>query len=286
MHISFNYIIQRLQKTYRTKGAKGLIASIVNYLNSKLNPKHVGELPFKYLFLKKRRLIKNFAKNNLDKLNDINIVTIGNYVLNENLINSESIVYSFGVGTSISFEEKISKRFNCKVFCYDPTSLAKNFMDKHEYDKDQIKFIDYGIWIEDKKIKFYNQNETNKLDTGGSITNLFKNQSYDLLQCYRLKTLMEQNNHERIDVLKLDIEGAAVQVLQDAINSNIQPRQIIAEFECSEEEEINEDEFNKWSLELKNLLKQFRNMNYKIFYLPRYAHIPYSTIEVLMQKNY
>ena len=53
--ISFNnYIFQRLIRTFKNKGFSGLIISIFNYLNSKLNPKVVGEFPFKYLFKKEK----------------------------------------------------------------------------------------------------------------------------------------------------------------------------------------------------------------------------------------
>jgi FkbM family methyltransferase len=285
MHFSIKYINQRLYKKYKQKGIRGLLISIYNFINSQLNPKIVGEMPFKYLFIKKRRLIMKFANDNLDKLGVGNFITLGNYTIDGDKINNESIIYTFGVGTSISFEEKISKKFNCKVYCYDPTSIAKNFMHSHIFDKNKIKFLDYGLWIKDEKIKFYHQDIKNTSFKGGSITNLFKNQSYDLLQCYKLKTLMKQNNHQSIDILKLDIEGAAIRVLHDVIDSNIWPNQIIAEFEYAQGDKINEGEFNKWSLELNNLLKQFRNKNYKIYHLPRISHGPYSTIEVLIQKN-
>ena len=88
MHIAYKYIFQRLQKKYKEQSLKGVFLTLINFLNTKINPKHVGELPFKYLFLKKRQTIKKFARENLDKLDDINIVTIGNYLLNKNLINS------------------------------------------------------------------------------------------------------------------------------------------------------------------------------------------------------
>ena len=284
MHISYKYIFERLKKRFTNYGFKGIFFSILNYINSRLNPKHLGEAPFKYLFLRKRRLIQNFAKTHLDKLNDVNVITLANYLVNEKLINSNSIIYTYGVGTSISFEEQISNKFNCDVYCYDPTILAKNFMKNHIYNKNKIKYFDYGIWCEDKMMKFYNQLDKENIDSGGSITNLFNNDAYDLLQCYRLETMMKKNNHDRVDVLKLDIEGAAIKVLDDILNSKIYPKQIIAEFECTENDNISRSEFDEWSLELINLLKKFRALNYKLFYLPRYSHKPFSTIEILFQK--
>lgn len=284
MHISYKYIFQRLQKKYKEQNLKGVFLTLINFLNTKINPKYVGELPFKYLFLKKRQTIKKFIRENLDKLDDVNIVTIGNYLLNKNLINSESIVYSFGVGDSISFEKGIVSNFNCKVLCFDPTTLAKNYMSKIDYDKNLISFMEYGIWDKDEKVKFFYQDENKRDNTGGSILNQFKTSSYVILQCYKLKTLMKQNNHSNIDILKLDIEGAANQVLKNVVDENILPKQIVAEFEYSDDDNIDKKDFDNWLLDVKNLIKRFRDNNYKIYYIPRYTHLPYSTIEVLMQK--
>ena len=37
----------------KKKGIVGLLQTTLNFINKNINPKHVGELPFKYLF--KRR---------------------------------------------------------------------------------------------------------------------------------------------------------------------------------------------------------------------------------------
>ncbi len=285
MFLFQKYWIDRLKLKFKTKGFKGLLFSLTSYINKIINPKHVGEFPLKYLFLKKRRLIKNFVKNELHTLDDINIVNIGNYLLNKEFIKENSIIYTFGVGESISFEEILSDRFKSKVFCYDPTSLAVNYMKKKKYNKNLIYFKNYGIWNEDAKVKFFHQSKNDTNNTGGSITNLFENQSYDLLQCYKLKTLMHQNKHLKIDVLKLDIEGAAFDVLENIINDEIFPKQIVVEFEYSEDDVIHDEKFKFWATRLKNLLDKMKNKNYKCYYLPRYSHHPFSTIETLFIKK-
>ena len=285
MFLFEKYWIDRLKLKFKTKGLKGLFISIVSFINKKINPKHVGEFPFKYLFLKKRRLIKNFVKNELHILDDINIINIGNYLLHKDLIKQNSIIYTFGVGESISFEEILSNRFKCKIFCYDPTSLAINYMEKKKYNKNLIFFKDYGIWDEDKKVKFYHQSQNDSHNTGGSITNLFESETYDLLQCYKLKTLMDQNKHSKIDVLKLDIEGAAFEVLNNLINDKIYPKQIVVEFEYSEDDIIDNKKFKIWTNRLTNLLNRMKKIDYKCYYLPRYSHHPYSTIETLFIKQ-
>lgn len=284
MSLLNKYIYQRLKRTYKSKGIIGLSFSIFKYVNSKLNPKVVGEFPFKYLFLKKRRLIKKYTDQKLDRLDDKNIIPIGNYLLKKNLINSNSILYSFGIGGSISFEEKLAKEFNCKVYCYDPTNIAVNFMKNKNYDKELINFFEYGIWTLDDKVKFYTQNINNKF-TGGSITNLFKNSEYEMLQCYKLSSLMKMNKHDNVDILKMDIEGAAIDVMNNIIDEKIYPRQVIVEFEYSETDNIDVKEFNLWTDKLSTIISKFKMNSYKCYNLPRYSHFPYSTIEILFVRD-
>ena len=86
------------------------------------NPKHVGGLPYSYLFKKKRRLNINFIRKNLLEFDDVSIERFFNYYLNSSKINSNSIVYSFGVGGQIKFEELLVEKFNLEIFCYDPNN--------------------------------------------------------------------------------------------------------------------------------------------------------------------
>ena len=96
---------------------------------------------------------------------------------------------------------------------------------------------------------------------------------------------MKKNNHSLIDVLKLDIEGAAIDVIEDIVSDKIFPRQIIVEFEYSENDSIDKIKFKNWSDRLEKLILKLKENNYKCYNLPRYSHIPYSTIEVLFVKK-
>ena len=134
-------------------------------------------------------------------------------------------------------------------------------------------------------MKFYYQDETNRNNSGGSITNLFETNNYDFLNCLKLSSIMKKNNHESVDVVKLDIEGASIHVIEDFIGENIHPKQIVVEFEYSETDKIIEEEFNNWSKKLKEVITLMKSKDYKCYNLPRYSHLPYSTIEVLFIKN-
>src|SRR5207248_3092074 len=46
----------------------------------------------------------------------------------------------------------------------------------------------------------------------------------------RLSTAMRELEHTRIDLLKMDVEGAEYAVLQDMLAGGIRPRQLLVEF--------------------------------------------------------
>lgn len=226
-----------------------------------------------------------FAKKNLDQLDDNKILNLGNYMFNLSKLNKDSIVYSFGVGTSISFEEELARVFKCKVYCYDPTSMAVNYIKNNKYDDDIIHFNPTGIWIKDGPIKFFAQETNDPKIMGGSINNLFKSDKFEYLECKKLKTFMGENGHNKINLLKLDIEGAAIEVFKDMINDQIFPDQVIAEFEYSNNDDFIDLDFENWSSELLEIIKEFKLKGYKCYYLPRFTHMAFSTIEICFIRN-
>ncbi len=278
------YWINRITNNYKRNGIKLFILSGLSFLNKILNPKHTGEIPFKYLFIKKRRSLIKFAKKNLDKLDNLEIKNLGNYMLDASKLDKNSIIYSFGVGTSISFEEEIVKLLNCNVYCYDPTSMAVNWIKNHNYNQDKIHFSPIGVWNKDGKVKFYAQVTDDLNISGGSITNLFKDEKFDYLECKKIKSIISENKHNHINLLKLDIEGAAFEVIEDIIKDEIFPDQIIAEFEYSSDDNFNEQDFSEWSNRLIEIINVLRKKGYKCYYLPRFTHMAFSTMEICFVK--
>ena len=187
------------------------------------------------------------------------------------------------LGGQIKFEEEISRKFkNAKIFCFDPTAIK--FIDNYSGPKN-INLFPYGIWIEDKKIKFFHQEE----DGGGAITNYFgsTHQIEIYHQCYKLKTLMKMYNHEKIDVLKMDVEGSAIEVMNNILDDEIYPNQIAAEFEFAEYDDIPKDKMEKYTLfqeKLTKLINRMKNLNYKCYNNPRSTQ-PYAAIEIIFVKE-
>lgn len=68
---------------------------------------------------------------------------------------------------------------------------------------------------------------------------------YDIINVTTIKELMVENNHTHIDLLKLDIEGAEINVLNKMFNDNIFPSYLCIEFDLKLKNKDYNNETNK-----------------------------------------
>jgi len=283
MFIFKKYWLLRILDNYKRNGIKKFTFNFFNFLITIFNPKKFGYSLFFFYFSKKRRKIKFFCDRYLQKLDDVRIKSIGNYFLRTDLISQNSVILSFGVGENISFEKYLSQTQKCKIFLFDPTPIAINFY-QNLSDKKNLIYYPIGIWNENKKIRFYLDEDSNL--AGGSIKDMYdtnlKSERY--LECKTLQTIMKDLNLNYINILKLDIEGVAIEVLSNILEENIFPDQIVCEFEISEKKNITNNNYDKFFLDLDDLLNKMK-LKYTCYHLIRFAHSPYESIEVLFIKK-
>ena len=170
----------------------------------------------------------------------------------ENQIN----IISAGIGTNIDFEEYIFDKNKVQnLICIDPTLAGENTIKK---SKINCIFLLGALFNFNGKIKIFTPQD--KGDVNYSINNLFNSKTYNYIDSYNIKSICEKYNIKKIDILKLDVEGVAFEVLEDCIINNILPDQI-----CLEKERPL----------LKNQLKYFYNLikfkklfkkDYEIYY--------------------
>jgi len=204
--------------------------------------------------------------------NDFNHYVVGNYYLDKRIVLDEnSIVYSLGVLNNIEFDLSISKKFGCRVFMYDPSPVSIEFMKKKESDT-LLKYKPVGVWTERTKLRFYEPKY------GGSASALFKDraenlQNYFEADCFTMNDLMIENKHVEIDVFKADIEGAALPIMEQMIENNIFPTQIVVEFERPRNNKKEVDDYFSRVTRIRNQLKE---KGYEEYLLPRKASKYYS----------
>jgi FkbM family methyltransferase len=179
----------------------------------------------------------------------------GWFIPNDIELNSGSIVYSAGVGEDISFDLQLSSNYNCYILLIDPTPrslvhfqevqkyyLTNNWLFTGNIQKDykrnieginidfsKIKFLPIALWDENSELKFYKQN--NKKNVSQSLIDDMFSRTYDIVQTSTIINLMNQEKHSHIDLLKIDIEGAELRVLNNMLNDKIYPTYLCVEFD-------------------------------------------------------
>ena len=77
----------------------------------------------------------------------------------------------------------------------------------------------------------------------------------------RVSTIMKRLSHEKIDLLKLDIEGAEYRVLRDMLDMGVLPTQILVEFHHGKRRKGRVP-----VSETKKLVERLRGFGYSIFW--------------------
>jgi hypothetical protein len=104
-------------------------------------------------------------------------------------------------------------------------------------------------------MKFYKQIE--KKYVSQSLINNMYSDKYDVVLVDNIKNIMEENNHKKIDMLKLDIEGAEIEVLNKMLSDKIYPRYLLIEFDLLLK---NKDENG----DTQKIINKLINIGYKI----------------------
>lgn len=181
------------------------------FLQRTINPENVKHL------LPKSNISKQWYGN-----------SYGGFYVHPDLLNDKSIVYSFGIGKDMSFDLTILKNHRCSVFAFDPTPNSIQWVSRQKPDSN-LRFFPIGISTYDGLTVF--NIPSNKKRISGSVLSL-SDQEFTQIQVEMktLSTIMKELEHEEIDLLKLDIEGAEYEVIPQILNSKIHPKQFIIEF--------------------------------------------------------
>jgi FkbM family methyltransferase len=152
----------------------------------------------------------------------------GGYAVCPTSLGEGSIVYSFGVGTDISFDEALIALRGVTVHAFDPTPRSVEWV-KAQSLPERFVFHPWGIAGFDGTASFHAPKDPTHVShtvlEGGNVgTGTVE------VPVLRLRTIMSKLGHERIDILKMDIEGAEYDVLPDVLGSGLAIPQILIEF--------------------------------------------------------
>lgn len=154
---------------------------------------------------------------------------IGGWVLPVALINQKSICYCGGCGDNISFDLSLIKLKQCSIFGFDPTPNVAELLTPLIINNPNYTLLQIGLWDKKEVVKFYEpQNMTH---TAFSALNLQNTNNYVELNCDSVSNIASQLGHSKIDLLKIDIEGAEYKVIDSIIKDGPQPSIFCVEFD-------------------------------------------------------
>lgn len=135
----------------------------------------------------------------------------GGFYLNPDLINRDSIVYSFGIGEDTSFDGDVINRHRCKVYGFDPTPKSIEWY-YNQWPQPGFEFIESGISTKIGMEWFFLP--TNPDHVSGSLKRHSHVQGESILvpmnTFSQIKMIL---GHEHINVVKMDIEGSEYDVM-------------------------------------------------------------------------
>ena len=152
----------------------------------------------------------------------------GGWTIPTSLLSSESICYSAGVGEDATFDIALVERLGCDVFAFDPTPKAIRHGEQIAATVERFHFIAVGLAGSDGERRFYAPAKS--AHASYSIDNLQRTGDSLVAECLSPATLMRRLGHDRIDLLKADIEGAEYEVLAALDAARIHPTVICMEF--------------------------------------------------------
>jgi len=143
------------------------------------------------------------------------------------MLSESSVAYSFGVGEDISFDLELICRFRLHVHAFDPTPRSIAWVHSQTLPREFV-FHTYGVAGADGMRKF--APPVNPAHV--SHTMLQRDTPWPAIEVpvRRLSVILNSLGHEKIHLLKMDIEGAEYEVLPSLLDSRILVDQLLIEF--------------------------------------------------------
>ena len=153
--------------------------------------------------------------------------TYGGYAVVPAALSADSIVYSFGVGEDASFDLALIDSIGATVHAFDPTPRSQAWVSAQTWP-DRFHFHPLGVAGADGTLTLHAPPDP----THVSFSPVARKGSDEAVEVpvRTVRSLMEQLDHDRVDLIKADIEGAEYDVIADLLAHGPRPGQLLLEF--------------------------------------------------------
>lgn len=153
--------------------------------------------------------------------------TYGAWTVAPEYLKPNGIMYSFGVGYDISFDEAAITQFKLEAHGFDPSPHIIELMRNRSLPQ-RFTFHPYGLGEVDGVISFFSS------VPGGSMRSIRSNEDTDKIKAELpvkcLQTIVNELETDCLEILKMDVEGAEYGLLKSLVSCPIPIKQLLIEF--------------------------------------------------------
>jgi FkbM family methyltransferase len=153
----------------------------------------------------------------------------GGWTIIPELIKSDSVIYSFGVGNDISFDLAVIERFGATVHGFDPSPRVIRFIADQVGLPSRYIFHPYGLGTEEGEMEFFSPIKGRNYYSicEGSR---FTGDQREFLPVKTVPAIMGSLGTRYIDLLKMDVDGAEYAQIDTLIQNAASIGQLMIEF--------------------------------------------------------
>jgi FkbM family methyltransferase len=153
----------------------------------------------------------------------------GGYAVPRSVLSSDAVCYTAGLGEDATFDLALAAEFGCEVWGIDATPRSLAFGEEIARRESRFHLVPVAVWSEEGELRLYAPRDLDHVSH--SALNLQSTGSYFSARSKTVAGLMRAFGHTRLGLLKLNVEGAEVPVLERALADGIEAPVLCVAFE-------------------------------------------------------
>ena len=188
------------------------------------------------IYRRTRRVLKSYFDRDIRQGIQVRIPTerygsvYGGWTAAAGMLNSDSTVYSVGIGEDVSFDLALIDAYGLTIHAFDPTPRSIDWLRKQRLPE---RFIFHPVGLADfDGTAIFHPPSDPSFASYSMVFEAQQSTSETVVKTdvRRLGSIMAELGHNSVDLLKMDIEGAEYDVIRDLLDQHLSIRQILVEF--------------------------------------------------------